>query len=95
MNTPSRFPFFLRWNPLQAIKQSWQTRRRNSAVALLAFLACVAYAPSVGLGIVVGAGVGLVLYLLPPLRRRGAARTPPKSFPTWPERPGGGAREDR
>lgn len=77
MNTPSRFPFFLRWNPLQAIKQSWQTRRRNSAAALLTFLACVGYAPSVGLGIVVGAGVGLVLYLLPPLRRRDSVRTPP------------------
>ena len=95
MNTPSRFPFFQRWNPLQAIRRSWQTRRRNSAAALLTFLACVGYAPSVGLGIVVGAGVGLALYLLPPLRRRGPARTPPGSFPARPERSGGGARDDR
>lgn len=95
MNTPSRFPFFLRWNPLHAIRQSWRTRRCNGAAALLAFLACVGYAPSVGLGIVVGAGVGLVLYLLPPLRRRGAARTPPGPFPTPPDQAGGGARQDR
>lgn len=74
MNTPSRFP---RRSLLQAIKQSWQTRHRNSAAALLTFLACVGYAPSVALGIVVGAGVGLVLYLLPPLPRRSAARSRP------------------
>jgi hypothetical protein len=78
MNTPSRFPFFPRGNPPQAIEQSGQPRRRNSAAALLTFLGCVGYAPSVGLGIVVGAGVGLMLYLLPPVCRRRAARTPPK-----------------
>lgn len=77
MNTPSRFPFVPRRSRLQAIKQSWQSRHRNSAAALLAFLACVGYAPSVGLGIVVGAGVGLVLYLLPPLPRRSSARARP------------------
>ena len=77
MNTPSRFPYLVRWRPLQAIKQSWQARDRNRAAALLVFLACVGYAPSVLLGIVVGAGVGLVLYLLPPLPRRGSARSRP------------------
>ncbi len=77
MNTPSRIPHPARWSPLQAIRQSWQTRHRNSAAALLTFLACVGYAPSVGLGIVVGAGVGLLLYLLPPLPRRSSARPRP------------------
>ena len=77
MNTPSRFPLFPRRSPLQALRQSWQTRHRNSAAALLTFLACVGYAPSVALGIVGGAGVGLVLFLLPPLPRRSSARTRP------------------
>ena len=77
MNTPSRFLLFPRRSPLQALRQSWQTRHRNSAAALLTFLVCVGYAPSVALGIVVGAGVGLVLYLLPPLSPRSAARARP------------------
>ncbi|HEX5675423.1 MAG TPA: hypothetical protein VFX83_08580 [Azonexus sp.] len=66
MNTPPRFPTAPWGHPVREIKQDRQTRRHNKAPALLAFLCCVGYAPSVELGIVVGAGVALVLYLLRP-----------------------------
>lgn len=65
MNTPSRILPDLRWLPLQAIKPAWQTRRHNGPVALVTFFAAVGYAPAVELGIVVGAVIGLVLYLQP------------------------------
>ena len=66
MNTPPRFPTASRGHLLRAIKQDWQARRHNIAPALLTFLCCVGYAPSVGLGIVVGTGVGLAIYFLRP-----------------------------
>jgi hypothetical protein len=66
MNTPPRSPAAPRGRPLRAIKQDGQTRLHNIAPALLTFLCCVAYAPSVGLGIVVGTGVALAIYFLRP-----------------------------
>lgn len=66
MNTPPRPPTAPCGYPPRPIKQDGQTRGYNLAPALLTFLCCVGYAPSVGLGIVVGAGVALVLYLLRP-----------------------------
>lgn len=66
MNRPTRFPPFLHWLPFRAIKYAWQIRRYNAPAALVIFFAAVGYAPSVELGIVVGAGIALVLYLLPP-----------------------------
>lgn len=65
MNTPPRSPAVPRGHALRAIKQDGQTRR-HIAPALLTFLFCVGYAPSVGLGIVVGTGVALAIYLLRP-----------------------------
>ena len=66
METPPRFPTDPRGRPVRAIKQGGQTRRHNKALALLTFLVCVGYAPGVELGIVVGAGVALVIYFLRP-----------------------------
>jgi SulP family sulfate permease len=66
MNRPTRFPLFLHWLPFRAIRHAWQIRRHNAPAALVTFFAAVGYAPSVELGIVVGAGIALVLYLLPP-----------------------------
>jgi hypothetical protein len=66
MKTPPRSPAAPRGHPLRAIKQHGQARRHNIAPALLTFLCCVGYAPNVELGIVVGTGVALVIYLLRP-----------------------------
>ena len=66
MNAPPRFPTAPCGHSLPAIKQGGQTRRHNIAPALLTFLCCVGYAPSVGLGIVVGTGVALAIYFLRP-----------------------------
>ena len=66
MNAPPRFPTAPCGYPVRATKQAGQARRHNKAAALLTFLGCVGYAPNVELGIVVGAGVALVLYLLRP-----------------------------
>lgn len=64
MNTPPRPPTVP--CAVRSIRTGGQARRQNKAAALLTFLACVGYAPSVELGIVVGAGAALVLYLLRP-----------------------------
>lgn len=64
MNTPPRSPAAPRGHLLRAIKQDGQARRHNKAPALLTFLCCVGYAPSVELGIVVGTGVALAIYFL-------------------------------
>ena len=66
MSTPPRFPTGPRGHPVCEIKQDRQTRRHNKAPALLIFLCCVGYAPSVELGIVVGTGAALAIYLLRP-----------------------------
>lgn len=66
MNTPPRFPTAPCGSPVREIKQDGEPRRHNKAAALLTFLVCVGYAPNVELGIVVGTGVALVLYLLRP-----------------------------
>jgi hypothetical protein len=66
MNRPARFPTSPCGHPVRSIKQDGQTRRRTNAPALLTFLGCVGYAPNVELGIVVGTGVAMALYLLPP-----------------------------
>ncbi|MBW8369936.1 MAG: hypothetical protein K0M66_02980 [Thiobacillus sp.] len=66
MNTPPRFPTAPRGHPVRAIKQDVHARRHNKAPALLTFLGCVGYAPSVELGIVVGTGVALAIYFLRP-----------------------------
>ena len=66
MNAPPRFPTAPCGHPLRTTKQDGQARRNNKAAALLTFLACMGYAPNVELGIVVGTGVALALYLLRP-----------------------------
>lgn len=64
MNTQSRFRSFLCRFPFQAIRHAWQTRRRDSAIALVVFVATVGFAPHVGMGLVVGAAIALAVYLL-------------------------------
>jgi SulP family sulfate permease len=66
MNRLTRFQSFLQGLSFQANKRAWKIRRHNGPAALVTFFAAVGYAPYVELGIVVGAGIALVLYLQPP-----------------------------
>lgn len=66
MNTPPRSRTALCGYPVRSIKTDGHARRHDKAAALLTFLACVGYAPNVELGIVVGTGLALALYLLRP-----------------------------
>jgi len=54
----------------QAIKHAWRTHRHDGAAAGVTFIATLAFAPHLDKGIMVGAGLALVLYLLRTMKPR-------------------------
>ncbi len=55
---------------LGAIKHAWQAHRHDGAAAIVTFLATLAFAPHLDNGILAGAGLAIVLYLLRTMRPR-------------------------
>ncbi len=49
---------------VQAIKHAWQAHRHDGAAAVVTFFATLAFAPHLDVGIMVGAGLAIVLFLL-------------------------------
>jgi SulP family sulfate permease len=53
-----------------AMKHAWQAHRHDGAAALVTFVATLAFAPNLDHGILAGAGVAIILYLLRSMRPR-------------------------
>lgn len=66
MNTPIRFQSFPRSPSRPTRPRGTHHPRHDHPSALVGFVATVAAAPHVDMGLVVGAGTALVLYLLRP-----------------------------
>jgi sulfate permease, SulP family len=54
----------------RAIKQAWDAHRHDGAAAIVTFVATLGFAPHLDTGILVGAGLALVLYLYRTMRPR-------------------------
>ncbi len=54
----------------KAIKHAWQAHRHDGIAALVTFVATLAFAPHLDNGILVGAGVAIILYLYRTMRPR-------------------------
>ncbi len=53
-----------------AIKHAWQTHRHDGAAAIVTFVATLTLAPHLDRGILIGAGLALILYLLRTMKPR-------------------------
>jgi len=53
-----------------AVKHAWQANKHDGAAAVVTFIATLAFAPHLDNGIMVGAGLALVLYLLRTMKPR-------------------------
>lgn len=54
-----------------AIRHAWQTHRHDGAAATITFVATLAFAPHLDLGILIGAAIAIVLFLHRRMRPRG------------------------
>ena len=54
----------------RAIKHAWQTHKHDGAAAVVAFVATILLAPHLDQGILIGAGLAVVLYLLRTMKPR-------------------------
>jgi SulP family sulfate permease len=55
---------------LDAVKHAWQASRHDGAAAIVTFVATLAFAPHLDNGILVGAGLAILLYLLRTMKPR-------------------------
>lgn len=49
---------------VEAVKHAWQAHKHDGAAAVVTFIATLAFAPHLDMGIMVGAGLAIVLFLL-------------------------------
>jgi len=55
---------------LKAIKHAWQAHKHDGAAAVIAFFATLFFAPNLELGILVGASLAIILYLMRTMKPR-------------------------
>lgn len=55
---------------VQAMKHAWQAHKHDGAAAIATFVATLAFAPHLDMGIIVGAGLAIVLFLLRSMKPR-------------------------